>query len=216
MSLESWLAFTVLWAGLVALPGANAAYVMASALSSGLPRAFYAPLGIALTVPCHSLISALGLSAVLMASDQLFALVKWAGVAYLAWIGVRQWIRAGRAKNLELPKPPRSAARITAEGFLVSIFNPKTAMIYFAIYPQFIALQQPLLPQLSLLMLTQAASALIIYGAYAVLAGRVQRWLAGRGPNQATGLVMGRVSGSIYLAGAGLLALAKRNAAQGG
>ena len=209
MSLESWLAFTLLWAGLVALPGANAALVMASALSNGLPRAFFAPLGIALTVPCHSLISALGLSALLMASDQLFGIVKWAGVAYLAWIGLRQWIRAGSAKGLELPKPPRSAARITAEGFLVSIFNPKTAMIYFAIYPQFIAPQQPLLPQLTLLMLTQAAAALIIYGLYAVLAGRLRRWLAGRGRDH----LMGRVSGSIYLAGAGLLALAKRNTA---
>ena len=50
MSLESWLAFTLLWVGLVALPGANAALVMASALRNGLPRAF-APLGITLTVP---------------------------------------------------------------------------------------------------------------------------------------------------------------------
>lgn len=208
MSLESWLAFTLLWVGLVALPGANAAFVMASAMSNGLPRAFFAPLGIALTVPCHSLISALGLSALLMASDQLFAVVKWAGVCYLAWIGVRQWRRAGRASDLELPTAPRSAARIAAQGFLVSIFNPKTAMIYFAIYPQFIQPQQPLLPQLTLLMLTQVAAALVIYGAYVLLAGQLQRWLARRGGNGH----MSRISGSVYLAGAGVLALAKRNA----
>lgn len=207
MSFESWAFFVVLWAGLVALPGANAAFVMASAMANGLPRAFLGPVGIALTVPPHTLISALGLSAILMASAELFTIVKWAGVIYLAWIGLRQ-LRQARGPNAAEAKPVQSMRQILAQGFLVSLFNPKTAMIYIAIYPHFIVLGEPLLPQLAILMATQVAAALLIYGAYAVLAGQLHRWLVRRGH----GRVVGQLSGAVYLAGAGALALAKRNA----
>jgi homoserine/homoserine lactone efflux protein len=207
MSLETWAFFLVLWAGLVALPGANAAFIMASAMANGLPRAFLGPVGIALTVPPHTLISALGLSAILAASAELFTVVKWAGVVYLAWIGLRQ-LRQARSSSGTDAKPAQSARQILAQGFLVSMFNPKTVMVYVAIYPHFIVLDRPLVPQLAVLMATQVAAALLIYSAYAVLAGQLHRWLLRRG----RGRVMGQLSGAVYLEGASALAIAKRNA----
>lgn len=206
MSLETWIVFVLFWAAIVAAPGPNAAFTVATTMANGLPRALMAPLGIALTVVPHALVSALGLGALLLSSATLFTLVKWLGVAYLLWIGIQQW-RRGTA--LTFRRTGQSSARkILLQGFLVSMFNPKTVMAYVAVYPQFIVPAEPLLPQMALLMVSQVLVALLVYGTYVGLASRLRAWLGQRRGAQA----MRHATGTIYLAGAAGLALAGRNA----
>ncbi len=205
MSLETWFAFVLLWLAVAAAPGPNAAFTVATTLARGLPQAFWVPLGIALSMFVHAIISAAGLGALLLASAQLFTLLKWLGVAYLVWLGLQAW-RRGTAIRFEINDKEKGRRGLVMQALMVSLANPKAVLAFVAIYPQFIQIDQAVIPQLALLTVTSAGVALLVYGAYAALAGRLRVWFSG--PSR-EGLVH-RLVGSVYLLGAAGLALAVR------
>jgi len=91
MSLSLWLAFfAAAWAISIS-PGPGAVAVMSASLNHGFARGYFATFGLILGFWTQLLIVAVGLGAVLATSATAFAVVKWAGVAYLVWLGVRQW-----------------------------------------------------------------------------------------------------------------------------
>ncbi len=119
-------------------PGPDLAFILGHAARGGRAQGFCAMLGIWTGVLCHISFAAVGLSALIAASASAFALVKWAGVAYLFWLGIRA-LRAeeGGLTNLQAASS-LPLYRIFGQGMLVNLLNPKVAIFFLAFLPQFV------------------------------------------------------------------------------
>jgi threonine/homoserine/homoserine lactone efflux protein len=137
MSIETWLAFTAASAVLLVIPGPTILLVISYALGRGMRVALPVAVGVALGDFTAMTLSMLGVGALLATSAVLFTALKWAGAAYLIWLGIMLW-RAGGS----LDASPRSDAapplRMLAHAWLVTALNPKSLTFFVAFLPQFI------------------------------------------------------------------------------
>jgi threonine/homoserine/homoserine lactone efflux protein len=132
-------------------PGPDSLLIMARSASQGWRAGFAATWGIGAGVCVHVLAAALGLSALLATSATAFTVVKIAGAAYLAWVGLGMLLRRrardeGGASPAAAGRPAAAPARrrdIFAQGFLTNVLNPKVALFFLAFVPQFIAQDAP-------------------------------------------------------------------------
>jgi threonine/homoserine/homoserine lactone efflux protein len=152
---------------------------------------------------------ALGLGALLAASEFWFSVVKWIGVAYLAYLGIRMLRSSG---TLSVPSEDCSTGRpssraILVRSFLVAVSNPKGYLFFSAFLPQFIVPSEPQLPQYAALAVTFAAIDFAVMFAYAAAGAQAIRVLRAKGV-----LWLDRICGGALLALAGSLALYRRNA----
>jgi len=152
---------------------------------------------------------ALGLGALLAASEFWFSVVKWVGVAYLAYLGVRL-LRSNA--SLSIPDGASTPKRPTGRGiflrsFFVAVTNPKGYLFFTAFLPQFIVPSEPQLPQYAALALTFAAIDFAVMLAYASAGAQAIRVLRANGVRW-----LDRVCGGALLALAGSLALYRRTA----
>lgn len=133
-----WLIFLAAAAALAVSPGPGLFYVAARSLAGGRREGVASSFGTALGGMVHVLAGALGVSALVLASAELFTALKWAGAAYLLWLGWRT-LRAARREALALdPTPPIGPWRAFREGAVVEALNPKTAAFFLAFLPQFV------------------------------------------------------------------------------
>ncbi|MFN9095327.1 MAG: LysE family translocator [Alphaproteobacteria bacterium] len=127
---------------LAATPGPGIFYVAARSLAGGRAEGIASSFGTALGGLMHVLAGALGVSALVLASAELFTALKWLGVAYLVWLGLRTIIAARRDAVQALagadPAPAMGAVRAFREGVVVEALNPKTAAFFLAFVPQFL------------------------------------------------------------------------------
>ncbi|HYX30518.1 MAG TPA: LysE family translocator [Pyrinomonadaceae bacterium] len=181
---------------LVVTPGPNTLYIIARSVQGGYGAGLASCAGILLATLTHVAAAALGLSALLLSSGRLFAIIKYAGVTYLIWMGVKTF--AGNRKAKLTPEVQQTKFKlIFYQGFLVNLLNPKTALFFLAFLPQFVntsirgvALQVVLLGVILAVLGTTSDSV------YALLAGRVGKWL-GHNPGVVSSLSY--VAGSVYL-----------------
>lgn len=209
MTLETWLTVFAIWLLAAAAPGANVAFTIATGLATPLPRALLAPVGIGLGGFVYAAGVSAGLGTLLLASGEIFSVIKWVGVAYLLWLGIRQWRTAGRAGLAAAPAKPKAGALVCLQAFVIMMANPKAALAYAAIFPAFVVPDAPLWPQFALLSLASVAASITVHTAYILLAGRLGAWQAMR----ARPALVHRASGTIYLLAAAALALVRRGAA---
>src|SRR4051794_23164189 len=181
-----------------ATPGVDMMLVLTRTLRHGVAGGIAAALGVAAGCVVHTLVAAFGMAALLAASSATFATVKWAGAAYLLWLAfgmLREGVtpRAAVAVDASRADSP-GAARLFGQGLLTNVFNPKVAIFFLALLPQFIAADAPhkLLAFLFLggWFVVQGALFLI---AFVLLVAPLRRWRAG------TSMQRG-----LHLAGAGL------------
>jgi threonine/homoserine/homoserine lactone efflux protein len=197
MDLNLYLAFVLATSILMLIPGPNVALIVANSVTFGTRYGLLTVLGTSTAMVVQLGLFALGMTALLGVMAQWFEWIRWIGVAYLLWIGVQQW----RAVAVDLTKarPERKPARdIFLRGALVSMTNPKTLVFYGAFFPQFVTAGADLGRQILLLSLTFVVLAVLLDGAWAVLAGRLRGVLAthGRLRNRITGgLLMGAGAG---------------------
>ena len=112
-------------------------YIVARDVSQGWRAGVTSALAVGGGNFVHALAATAGLSALLVASAEAFTIVKWAGAAYLVWIGVRTLL--GSDTKSEAPAPPiQPLSRIARQGFVVAVLNPKTAIFFLAFVPQFV------------------------------------------------------------------------------
>src|SRR5438445_3408766 len=121
---------------IAAVPGPGIFYVAARTLSGGKSAGIASTFGTALGGLVHVIAGGLGVSAIILASAELFTALKFAGALYLVWLGIRTF-REGRQTMPEGVRPV-GAARAFREGVLVEALNPKTAAFFLAFIPQFI------------------------------------------------------------------------------
>ena len=183
MNIETWTAlFIASWA-ISLVPGAGAVAAMSSGMRHGLSRGYWTVLGLQFGVMFQLAVAAIGLGAIIAASSLAFESVRWLGVAYLFWLGMRQW-RAVAQRSSTVPARigEEPAADMLLRGFLVNASNPKATIFMLAVLPQFIDIAQPLLSQYLIVAATMVAVDLVVMGAYAGFAARALRVL--REPRQ--------------------------------
>src|SRR5262249_40129390 len=123
---------------LLLIPGPAVLYIIGRSVEQGRLAGFVSDLGIHVATLVHVAAAALGLSAILAASALAFGVVKYAGAAYLIWIGVKKIFGKGEAADGAASAAGRSLGRLFRDGFIVNLLNPKTALFFLAFLPQFV------------------------------------------------------------------------------
>jgi len=172
MSLEAWALFALTETVLCLTPGPAVLLVVASALTRGAAASLGAALGILSANVLYFALSATGLGAMLLASSELFWLVRWLGAAYLIWLGVRMVV--GRS-TLRSPATTGAGAgrRTFVNGFVLQGANPKALLFFVALLPQFIDPAGHVAMQIVVLGITSVAIELVVLVAYGAAAGRL-------------------------------------------
>lgn len=175
MTLDTWLTYLAAYAVLSLIPGPSVFMVIGQSLSRGFGAALFCILGDLLGGVVVMSVAYAGLGTVLAASSGLYLVLKWAGVAYMAWLGLSQIRTARRLTGAELsPRPAHSSSSLRA-GFLTGVLNPKAILFYVAFLAQFMNPALPMTPQFLILMVTSSATVLVVLGGYALLAAQARR-----------------------------------------
>ena len=201
MSLEIWLAFCATETLLCFTPGPAVLFVVSVAMARGARGGLTGALGILAGNTFYFALSATGIAAVILASHRLFAALKWAGAAYLVWVGLRMLLSRSRAPAEVVPQPIR---RSFVRGFVVQAANPKALVFFVALLPQFIDPGAPVGRQVLILGASSLLIELLVLSLYTALAARA-RALAGdrwSGPIE-------RIGGGFLVAAGARLALVR-------
>ena len=201
MPLEVWLAFCATETLLCFTPGPAVLFVVSVAMARGARGGLAGALGILAGNTFYFALSATGIAAVILASHRLFAALKWAGAAYLVWVGLRMLLSRSRAPVEVVPQPIR---RSFARGFVVQAANPKALVFFVALLPQFIDPGAPVGRQVLILGASSLLIELFVLSLYTALAARA-RSLAGErwsGPIE-------RIGGGFLVAAGARLALVR-------
>jgi threonine/homoserine/homoserine lactone efflux protein len=179
---------------LLVIPGPSVLYVVTRSVAQGRRAGAVSVLGVGLGNFSHAVAAAIGISAIIASSAVAFTVVKYAGAAYLIYLGIRALL-ARRQAPLALPERARTDRRLFWEGFLVDFLNPKVALFFLAFFPQFIdPAQGPIATQMLMLGAVFTSLGLLSDGGYALTAGALgSRLRAGRAE------CLQRASGAIYL-----------------
>ncbi len=144
MTVESYLLFVSASIVLCVVPGPDMVYLLSRCVAQGRRAGLMAALGINLGAYVHLIAAVLGLSAILLTSSLAFTLVKWAGAAYLIYLGAQALLSRSKPLSLDPRGLKRHSDRaIFWQGFLSDVLNPKVAMFFLALLPQFIDAQGP-------------------------------------------------------------------------
>ena len=208
MLLSTWLLYVAAVFVLTVTPGPSVLMCVSTAVNLGPRKALITSLGSTSAIVGLMTLSALGLGALLAASETLFTALKWAGAAYLAYLGVRALLAP--ASDIQVAGGAVAGGRrLFAQGFLVGLSNPKALLFFGALFPQFLNPAAPQLPQFLVLGATFVFFELGWLTVYALTAARAPRWL--QQPQRAR--QFNPLTGAVFLLAAGLLATSKRQSA---
>jgi threonine/homoserine/homoserine lactone efflux protein len=205
MNIELYLAFVFATAALILIPGPVVAVIIANSLAHGGRRALVTMTGASAAVVVHLTLVVLGMASFMLALAAWFEWLRWLGMAYLVYLGLRAWCsKPALSGENTVSATPRG--RLFWQGFIVSVTNPKTLFFYAAFFPQFIDTARPIELQMTVLCLTFLVIQITVDGAYALLGGRLGGFFA----SHRRARFRNRLTGSLLI-GAGLgLALARR------
>lgn len=209
MTLSTWLLYVAAVFVLTVTPGPAVLMCVSTSVNLGPRKALITSLGSTTAVVGLMGLSALGLGALLAASELLFSALKWAGAAYLAYLGVRALLAPASDIRVSGGAAAARTPRLFAQGFLVGMSNPKALLFFGALFPQFL---DPAAPQGLQFLVLGATFVFFELGwltVYALTASRAQRWL--QQPHRAR--QFNRLTGAVFLLAAGLLATSKRQPA---
>jgi threonine/homoserine/homoserine lactone efflux protein len=171
-------AFVVASLALAVTPGPGVLYIVTRSLAHGRRHGLASVAGVALGNWCNALGAILGLAALFAVSSAAFMVVKWAGAAYLVYLGVRT-LRGSRDGASATPPPPTPIGKVFRDGFVVALLNPKTAVFFAAFLPQFMtAGAHPAAQGMALGSLFVAIAA-VTDSLYALFASAVAAFVAG-------------------------------------
>ena len=164
---------------LLLMPGPAVLYIVGRSLEQGRIAGIVSTLGIALGSTAHVLFAALGLSALLLQSALAFSVVKYLGVAYLIFLGIRTLLRKTDAAEVR-PSGRKGYTRLFSQGFVVNLLNPKTALFFFAFLPQFVSpARGSVVLQILILGAIFVSMAVVSDSMYALVAGTAGNFLSG-------------------------------------
>jgi threonine/homoserine/homoserine lactone efflux protein len=178
-------------------PGPDLLYILGRSLGQGRGAGVVSALGIGAGCLVHVVGAALGLSALLLALPLAYDAVRWAGAAYLVYLGVRAL--CSRAGALEVTAlAPVSLRRVFFQGAITNVLNPKVALFFLAFLPQFAdPARGPLAPQLLFLGAIFSFNGTLVCIAFALVASRVGEWLRTR---YGVSRLLDRMTGGLFVA----------------
>ena len=203
MSLQAYLAFVAACIALALLPGPIVTLVIANGLRHGTRAAMInvagAQAGLAIVIG----IVAVGLTSLMATMGYWFDWVRFAGAAYLVWVGVKLIRNPVEGVDADAtPPPPRGGFFL--QGFLVLLSNPKVLVFFGAFIPQFVDMTKDHFPQVALLGATFMVTAALTDFLYALLAGRARLFFSAERPR-----LVSRISGGFMIGGGIWLALTR-------
>lgn len=210
MSVDTWLAFFVASWIISFSPGSGAIYAMSCGLNHGFRRGFIGTFGLIAGIMTALAVVAVGLGAVLSTSTHAFTALKWLGVAYLVYLGLKQW----RASPVPMAAVDRDATNVSArtlmvKGWAVNATNPKGLVFMMAVMPQFIDSQAALWSQYLAIAATMACTDFVAMAIYTAFAARVLAFFR----SEAQIRFLNRLFGGLFVAAATALATFKRASA---
>ena len=204
MTIEAWLLFCATETVLCLSPGPSALLVASLALTRGQAAGVVAAAGVLAANAVYFAVSATGLVAVHSVSSEVFLAIKWAGAAYLVWLGGRMIVRSFRRRVAEPPAPSASSVRRSFwQGLVTQGANPNLLVYFAAILPQFVDPGRPLAGQVAILAASSFVIEFTVLSVYAALAHRAGQVAAPR-----SRVLAERVGGGLLVAaGLGLASL---------
>lgn len=173
MSLNTWLFFSGTEALLCLTPGPAVLFVLSFGLARGGPASLWANAGILTGNAFYFVLSALGLGAVLLASHEVFTIIKYLGAAYLIYLGARTILGAGLAIHADnVARTHTEDWQTLTRGFALQAANPKALIFFVALLPQFIDASRAVAPQVLILGVTSVIIEFFVLAAYGYLAAR--------------------------------------------
>ncbi|URN99125.1 homoserine/homoserine lactone efflux protein [Leclercia adecarboxylata] len=204
MSFEWWFAYLLTSIILSLSPGSGAINTMTTAMNHGYRGAAASIAGLQTGLGIHIVLVGVGLGTLFSRSVLAFEVLKWAGAAYLIWLGIQQW-RAAGALDLNTLAQTQSRGKLFKRAVFVNLTNPKSIVFLAALFPQFIVPHQPQIAQYVVLGVTTIVVDIIVMIGYATLATRIAVWI--KGPRQMKAL--NKVFGSLFMLVGALLASAR-------
>lgn len=206
MSFEAWLAFALASSVLLVIPGPTILLVVSYALGQGWRAALPTAIGVALGDFTAMTLSMLGVGALLSASAEIFTIVKWAGAAYLIWLGIKLF-RAGGSLNATPVEGSAPMLGMIAHAWIVTALNPKSLTFFVAFLPQFLDPAADFRAQMVVVEATFLSLAFLNALGYALVAARARRAIRSERVIRAFNR-----TGGVLLVGAGIAALTVRRA----
>lgn len=205
MTFEWWFTYLLTTLILSLSPGSGAINTMTTAISHGYRGTVASIAGLQTGLATHIVLVGIGLGALFSRSLLAFEVLKWAGAAYLIWLGIQQW-RAAGALDLNTLATSQPRSRLFKRAVFVNLTNPKSIVFLAALFPQFIVPHQPQMMQYVVLGVTTVVVDVFVMIGYATLAKRIAGWI--KGPRQMKAL--NRVFGSLFMLIGAMLAGARQ------
>ncbi|GAA4029300.1 LysE family translocator [Allokutzneria multivorans] len=183
-------------------PGPDMALVLRNGVRGGTAAAWWTGLGCCAGIAVHALAAVIGLSALLAASATAFTVVKLAGAAYLVWLGVqalwaaRHGLRGVRSSLTTAVKEPVARSAAFRQGVLSNILNPKIALLFLTLLPQFVAAGESRMATSAVLAAVFLALAVAWWTVFSVLIGKLGRFLS----HPKVKLTLERLTGAVLVA----------------
>lgn len=197
LTLAQTLAFLLAAVLITATPGPDNLMVLGMGMSRGRAQGIAFGLGCALGCLSHTLLAVVGVSALIAASPWAFTALKWAGGAYLVWLGVQALRSRGTARVQAGQAPADSLRTLFFKGMLANAINPKVVLFFLSFLPQFVVPAQGSVGlQLGLLGVLFTVQAALLFGLLGYFAGAIGGWL-NRRPR--AGLWLDRVAGAVFV-----------------
>lgn len=194
--MDQYLFYLVIVAITVASPGPGVILTLSNAMRHGVKPALAGVTGISLGILIIAVVSASSVGVLLATSALAFTILKYIGVAYLIYLGIKLWrspaIRLDESK--EITRNSDYFVRFK-EGLLVSVLNPKPIFFFMSLFPQFINHQQSYLLQFTYLTFTFCGVILIVHTVYALLANTIKGWLLSPKGTK----IVNRAGGSVFI-----------------
>jgi threonine/homoserine/homoserine lactone efflux protein len=203
MSLQAYLAFVAACIALALLPGPIVTLVIANGLRHGTRAALTNVLGAQAGLAIVIGVVAIGLTSLMATMGYWFDWVRFAGAAYLVWLGIKLIRSPVEGVSTDAPPPPPRGG-FFLQGFLVLLSNPKVLVFFGAFIPQFMDMSKPHVPQVALLGATFMVTAVMSDMLYALLAGRARKFFSARRTR-----LVSRISGGFMIGGGIWLALTR-------
>ena len=205
MTIQSWLMYLTLVIVATSTPGPAVLFIMTNSALHGWRKATFAALGNIVGLFCLGIIAVTGLGAILKTSEIIFYIIRYAGAAYLIFLGLKLIFQRSSEFSImknQLTSIDVSSQKIFFRALGVALSNPKAIVFLTALFPQFVNINESLIPQFSMLIAILMFFSFFFLMFYALLAHRIKTWLGK--PNRIK--AFNRTSGSIFIGFGFLLA----------
>ncbi|MGB7316364.1 MAG: LysE family translocator [Planktotalea sp.] len=171
MGFEAWTIFALFWAVFVTTPGPNAVNCISNGMQLGFVRSLWGVAAILTQASAFLILSALGVTALIAASETGFLVAKYIGAAWLIWLGIMGWLNAAKPA----PSLPPTKGNIYWRALAIAVINPKSVAGYLAAFSQFVQPEVPIWDQMTVIIPTALILTTLSYCGFTALGAGLGR-----------------------------------------